>query len=468
MRTFRLLAFVLPLFSFLILGCTSNRSDGESSSDLGNAEIVVPQVESTYENLLACNEHAQPKDFVASGSGMNATISFYTLLSGASTGSLSRSFALVALRATELAPYYDADSFPPEELMTNFQVAINALDLLCSKVIESVGLSSGSTVIPTNESLPSDDAGIPANVGGIYDNEACNYIAQKIYFDPWGWDIYDIKADAEIDFGKTIGGTSYGIDGYLRNSFNKYIKILNSASSMTSDGMISGVFQTIANALQEYVDTHDPIPYPDFERDFDQRIIKLVSLSKQKCNATMKPIISETAQPSTTVKAPTTTSRATTAPTTTAAPTTTRATTAPTTTAAPTTTRATTAPTTTTTTTTILAASATIMSESFSAATLRGDNPSILYSVTLRCGTGCTVLPTSIAGRICVTGRSFEDITCTGSIMGGTGTSSQKTYTGAFGFGGSPDSLLRSSYLAVTINSQVVFINGSRTIAWTQ
>jgi hypothetical protein len=108
------------------------------------------------------------------------------------------------------------------------------------------------------------------------------------------------------------------------------------------------------------------------------------------------------------------------------------------------------------------------MSESFSAASLRGNNPSIIYSVTLRCGIGCTALPTSIAGRICVTGRSFEDITCTGSIMGSTGTSGQKTYTGAFGFGGSPDSLRRSSYLAATINSQVVFVNGLRTIAWTQ
>ena len=297
MRTFRALAFFLALFSFLVIGCTSSRNDGESSSDLGNAELVVPQVESNYENFLACNEHAQPKDVVASGLVMNSTINFYTQLSNASTGALSRSFALVALRASEVAPYYDADSFPPQEMMTNFEGAIYALDLLCSKVIEGGGLRSESTVIQTNESVPSDGTEIPTNVDGVYANEACNYIAQKIYFDPWGWDIYDIKADAEIDFGKTIGGRNYGTDGYLRNSFNKYIKILNSASSMTSDGMISGVFQTIANELQEYVDTHDPIPYPDFERDFDQQIIKLVSLSKQKCNATVKPVGSVTTQP---------------------------------------------------------------------------------------------------------------------------------------------------------------------------
>ena len=158
----------------------------------------------------------------------------------------------------------------------------------------------------------------------------------------------------------------------------------------------------------------------------------------------------------------------------TSAPTTTRATSAPTTTAAPTTTRATATPTTTaapTTTSTAAittGAAATLISESFSATSLRGNNPWITYSVTLKCGTGCTALPTSIAGRICVTGRSFEDTTCTGSIMGSSGTSSQKTYTGAFGFGGSPDSLLRSSYLVATINSQVVIVNGTRTIAWTQ
>jgi predicted small secreted protein len=104
MRTFRSLAFFLALFSFLVTGCTSSRNDGESSSDLGNAELVVPQVESTYENFQACNEHAQPKDFVAPGSGMNATISFYTQLSNASTEALSRLFALVALRASEMAP----------------------------------------------------------------------------------------------------------------------------------------------------------------------------------------------------------------------------------------------------------------------------------------------------------------------------------------------------------------------------
>jgi hypothetical protein len=125
-----------------------------------------------------------------------------------------------------------------------------------------------------------------------------------------------------------------------------------------------------------------------------------------------------------------------------------------------------TAPTTTAPTTT--AASLIVISESYSASSLRGSSPWITYSVTLKCGSGCTSLPSSIGGRLCVTGRTFQDITCTGSDMRGTGTSGQKTYTGLFGFGGSPDSLLRSSYLAATINSQVVFVNGSRTISWTQ
>ena len=275
---------VVALFSLLLVGCGSSSTASESSSALNSSQLVVPQVEKTYENLQACYEHFQPKDFVESGSGMDATIAFYTQLSSASTGNVSRGFALVASRATELSPHYEADDFPPQEMMANFQGAIYALDLLCNKVLEGGVTSSQSTVIPTNESVPSDTSEVPTNVEGNYANQACNFIAQKIYFDPWGWDVYDIKSDAETDFGKKIGGSSIGIDVFLRNSFSKYIKIFNTASSMTSDGMVSGVFQSIASALQDYVYTHDTIPYPDFERDFDQKIDELVKLSWSKCN----------------------------------------------------------------------------------------------------------------------------------------------------------------------------------------
>ena len=298
------------LISLILVGCDSAKtgSDPSSASDSSesvipqsdSSELVIPQVESTDQNIQACYEFAQPKDFVEPGLAMSTTVSFYMQLSGASTGALSRGFALVASRAAELAPYYEADVYPPEEMMTNFQGAIYAVELLCGKVLKGGASSSGSTVAPTNESDPSDSTAASTNEGGIYANQACNYIAQKIYFDPWGWDIYDIKADAEIDFGKTIGGSSYGIDSYLRNSFNKYIKIYNTAFSMTSDGMVSGVFQSIAKTLQEYIDTHDPIPYPDFETIFDQKIIKLVSLSRQKCDTTTKTDVTTT---STTISA---------------------------------------------------------------------------------------------------------------------------------------------------------------------
>ena len=109
-----------------------------------------------------------------------------------------------------------------------------------------------------------------------------------------------------------------------------------------------------------------------------------------------------------------------------------------------------------------------IVSESYSASSLRGNNPWITYSVTLKCGSGCTTLPTIIGGRLCVTGRTVQDISCTGADMGSSGSSNQRTYTGLFGFGGSPDSLLRSSYLWATVNTNTIYINGSRTIAWTQ
>lgn len=289
----------VALFSLLLVGCNSAGTGSDSSSALDSSELVIPQVESTDQNIQACYEFAQPKGFVESGLAMSTTVSFYTQLSSASTGALSRGFALAALRAAELAPYYEADVYPPEEIMINFQAATYVLDSLCGEVLKGGASSSEGTVTPTSESELSDSTVTPTIEGGIYANQACNYVAQKIYFDPWGWDIYDIKSDAEIDFGKVIGGSSYGMDSYLRNSFNKYIKIYNAAYSMTSDGMVSGVFRSIADSLKYYIDTHDSIPYPDFERDFDKKIIDLVRISRQQCMATVK----TDAVPTTTISA---------------------------------------------------------------------------------------------------------------------------------------------------------------------
>ena len=314
---FRVGVSAVALFLLLLAGCNS------AGTGTGS-ELVIPQVESTYQNFQACYEFAQPKGFVEPGLAMSTTVSFYGQLASASTGALSRGFEIVASQAAELSPYYEADVYPPEEMMTNFQGAIYAVELLCGKVLNGSASSSESTITTTNESDPSDSTVTTTNDGGIYANKACNYVAQKIYFDPWGWDIYDIKADAEIDFGKTIGGSSYGMDSYLRNSFNKYIKIYNAAFSMTSDGMVSGVFKTIANTLQEYIDTHDPIPYPDFEQDFDEKIIKLVSISRQWCDTTTETDDSKTTKQTTVLTiapdgktksaSPTTTAPTTTAP----------------------------------------------------------------------------------------------------------------------------------------------------------
>ena len=139
----------------------------------------------------------------------------------------------------------------------------------------SDALSETSTTLSTEPGVEND---IYAGQGS-----ACSHIADKIYFNPWAWDVYDIKADAEIDFGKQIGGSSYGIDNYLRNSFNKYIKVFNEAENLTSDDTASSLFGSIARELQTYIDTHYPIPYPDFERSFYERINELVALTRETC-----------------------------------------------------------------------------------------------------------------------------------------------------------------------------------------
>lgn len=108
----------------------------------------------------------------------------------------------------------------------------------------------------------------------------------------------------------------------------------------------------------------------------------------------------------------------------------------------------------------------TIINESFSATSLRGNNPWIKYSVKISCEDTCTKLPATIEGRLCATGQSFENATCTGAVMQSSGKGNQRTYVGLFRYRGSPDPLLRSTYLKATVNSEVKLINGSRTIPW--
>lgn len=100
------------LISLILVGCDSAKTRGDPSSASDSSELVIPQVESTDQNIQACYEFAQPKDFVEPGLAMSTTVSFYMQLSSASTGALSRGFELVASRADELAPYYEADVYP--------------------------------------------------------------------------------------------------------------------------------------------------------------------------------------------------------------------------------------------------------------------------------------------------------------------------------------------------------------------
>lgn len=114
--------------------------------------------------------------------------------------------------------------------------------------------------------------------------DACAHVEEKIYFNPYGWDIYDVKADAEIDFGKQIGGTSYGIDGYLRRSFRKYINVYENAAQLTSNPDVLLAFRALITKMRDYLDEHSQIPYPDFEPSFDRQIIDAVAVTKTACD----------------------------------------------------------------------------------------------------------------------------------------------------------------------------------------
>jgi hypothetical protein len=136
------------------------------------------------------------------------------------------------------------------------------------------------TTITTITTIPTTTTTDPAYLSG---STACNHIVEKIYFDPWGWDVYDIKSDAEIDFGKTVGGTSYGIDVYLRKSFRKYIAVYENAIAMTSSPEVLQAFGNVASLLKNYLDSHSYIPYPDFESSFDSAVIQVVGATRGVC-----------------------------------------------------------------------------------------------------------------------------------------------------------------------------------------
>ena len=167
-----------------------------------------------------------------------------------------------------------------------FQVVVLVLTLAACGSSASIASTTStpiidtttSTEVPTTTIDPRDPSGIPA----------CAHVEEKIFFDPYGWDIYDVKSDAEIDYGKQIGGTSYGMDSYLRRSFGKYINVYNNAIELTSNPAVLFSFQSIRDLLTAYLDSHEQIPYPDFEESFDSQIINAVRASRLACDGAKK------------------------------------------------------------------------------------------------------------------------------------------------------------------------------------
>ena len=384
----------------LLVGCAPASDSSRAVPADESADLAVPEVDVTDQNIESCYLNSQPKDPVEPGSAIESTFSFYKLLSESSTGTLSRGFELVALRIAEIAPYYDEDTFPPEELMTKLQGAILAVDLLCEKVFEGEPPRDANTTT----TLPALD---------INGTAACNYIAEKIYFDPWGWDVYDIKADAEIDYGKSIGGRNYGLDSYLRRSFHKYIDIYEAAAAMTSNVFVSETFQTIADMLFLYTETHDPIPYPDFEDAFDRRVISAVNSSRQVCNTFVAS--------SSTIGATTTSVLQSSAA------------------ISPTTTRATMAPMTTTlrTTTTVANFPPTLETDSMNRSSItlqsNANSNAVYWTVRVRDPFGGRLLSSPVVARLCPVSSAWPDGTgCTSATSIGTGNNVDQTYTFLF------------------------------------
>ena len=78
------------------------------------------------------------------------------------------------------------------------------------------------------------------------------------------------------------------MDGYLRHSFEKYINVYNNAIELTSNSNVLFSFQSIRDLLSGYLDSHEQIPYPDFEESFDSQIIKAVRATKLACDGAKK------------------------------------------------------------------------------------------------------------------------------------------------------------------------------------
>lgn len=131
----------ISLVSVILTSCSSE-------PDVVNSQTLIslPSAPVTTSNKNACLRYLQPKNPAPAGSAMSTTISFYRDLSSISSGSLAEAFQLVAARTTEIAPYYEADRMPPDDVMARFQAAINVVEQLCYDLINS------SSTTPSDQS----------------------------------------------------------------------------------------------------------------------------------------------------------------------------------------------------------------------------------------------------------------------------------------------------------------------------
>jgi peptidoglycan hydrolase-like protein with peptidoglycan-binding domain len=127
--------FVFATLIFGLVSCSASGDEqGFKSSTQNNSRANSLQVEQNSGNREACYIFAQPKDAVAPGTAMDETINFYRGLSEMSTGSLSDVFQSVARATVEIAPYYNADEYPPQNLMTALQEETMTAEILCQRL----------------------------------------------------------------------------------------------------------------------------------------------------------------------------------------------------------------------------------------------------------------------------------------------------------------------------------------------
>ena len=145
-RSLAQLFFLATLISGLTSCSESGDEQGSKSLTQANSRATSLQVEQNSANREACFTFTQPKDAVAPGMAMDETINFYRGLSEMSTGSLSDVFQSVARATVEIAPYYNADEYPPQNLMTALLEETTTAEILCQRLFD--GTQTGYIIEP--------------------------------------------------------------------------------------------------------------------------------------------------------------------------------------------------------------------------------------------------------------------------------------------------------------------------------